>query len=107
MCQIHNKTTDNMKCKCKQICCKMQNESLRCAIDALKTRQDSTRVILNTLQAISNLLEVYSCIPCTRLLERVNWVYRNIEYGNGTLYASEKIMVNMLISELKAFLGDS
>lgn len=106
MCQINEKSAETMECKCKQICCKMQNESLRRAIFGLKDNQDNSYAILTTLEAIYNLLSVYSCLPGTCLLKRVQWVYNNIEGGDG-LYHSERIKVNMLISELEAFLNNS
>lgn len=107
MCQINEKTAETMKCKCKQICCKMQNDSLRCAIDGLRNNQHNRNTILITLRAIYNLLEVYSCLPGTCLLKRVQWVYDNVESGNASLYERERIMINMLISELEAFLSNS
>lgn len=64
-------------------------------------------IILWTLEAISNLLGVYSCLPCNCLLKRVTWVYDSITSGNGELYLSEKTNVDMLVTELEAFLGNS
>ena len=107
MCQINEKPTETMECKCKQICCKMQNDSLRCAIDGLRNNQYNSNTILGTLEATYNLLAVYSCLPGTCLLKRVQWVYNNVLSGNEELYQSERIKVNMLISELEAFLSNS
>jgi hypothetical protein len=107
MCQINENTAETMECKCKQICCKMQNDSLRCAIDGLRNNQHNSNAILETLRAIYNLLLVYSCLPGTCLLKRVQWVYYNVKGNNEGLYADEKIKVNMLISELEAFLSNS
>ncbi len=108
MCQSNEKTAETMECKCKQICCEMQNDGLRCAIDGLRNNQfSSTNTILKILEAIYNLLEVYSCLPGTCLLKRVKWVHDNIREGHGGLYDNEKIKVNMLIAELKAFLSNS
>ena len=107
MCQISEKPAETMECKCKQICCKMQNDSLRCAIAALRHNQHNSNTILRTLEATYNLLAVYSCLPGTCLLKRVQWVCNNVTKGNAQLYASEKIKVNMLISELEAFLSNS
>ena len=107
MCQINEKTTEIMECKCKSICCKMQNDSLRCAIDALKNNQHDCITISKTLKTICNLLEVYSCLPCNCLLQRVQWVYDNVRHYSFILDESEKINVNMLISELEAFLINS
>ena len=107
MCQINEKPAKTMECKCKQICCKMQNDSLRCAINGLRNHQNNSNTILRILEAICNLLTVYSCLPGTCLLERVRWVHRNILTGSTGLYDGERIKVNMLISELEAFLGNS
>ena len=107
MCQINEKTAETMECKCKQICCKMQNDSLRIAIDGLRNNQNNSNTILRTLEATYNLLAVYSCLPGTCLLERVQWVHQTVTSGNAGLYESEKIKVNMLISELEAFLSNS
>lgn len=104
MCQINEK---NMECKCEQICCKMRNDSLRCAINDLKKNQDDSNTILNILEAISNVIAVYSCLPGTCLLKRVQWVQNNVISGRTSLYESEKTKVNMLISELEAFLSNS
>ena len=108
MCQCQsNENPGNIECKCKQICCKMQNDGLRKAIDGLKNYQFNSNTILDILSAIYNLLKVYSCMPGTCLLKRVQWVYDNVTSGNASLYDSEKIKVNMLIAELEAFLGNS
>lgn len=107
MCEINEKPAETMECKCKQICYKMQNDSLRCAISGLKNNQNNSNTILRTLEAICNLLEVYSCLPDMCLIKRVQWVYKHVERGNAQLYESEKIKVNMLISELEAFLNSS
>ena len=107
MCQSNKKPAKTVECDCKQICCKMQNDSLRFAIDGLKNNQDNNVTISKILEAIYNLLTVYSCLPGTCLLQRVQRVRNTIEsYGTG-LYESEKIKVNMLISELEAFLSNS
>lgn len=100
------KEVKNMECKCKQICCKMRNQGLRCAINTLRARQNNTKTILRTLEAIYNSLSVYSCLPGTCLLERVKWVYDNIQGGNGHLYTSEATKVDMLIEELEVFLDN-
>ena len=107
MCKVNEKTAETMECKCNQICCKMQNESLRYAINCLINKQYDTKAILGTLEATYNLLSVYSCLPGTCLLERVEWVYQKIIPGYSPLNEDEKIMVNMLISELRAFLNNS
>lgn len=100
------KEVKNMECKCKQICCKMQNQGLRCAINTLRARQNNTKTILGTLEAIYNSLSVYSCLPGTCLLKRVKWVYNNIQGGNGPLYTSEETKVDMLIKELEVFVDN-
>lgn len=107
MCQVNEKTTEIKECKCKEICCKMQRKSLRSAIRGLKIYQYNSNTVKRTLEAIYNLLEVYSCLPGTCLLERVKWVNDNITGGNGRLYRSEEIKVDMLIEELEAFLDNS
>ena len=56
------------------------------------------------LESIENVLTVYKCLPGTCLQKRVNWVYEHIKPGSASLYVSEKTKVNMLISELEAFL---
>ena len=106
MCQI-TENSETIKCDCKQLCCKMQNESLRLAISGLKSYQHSTPAILKTLDAIHNVLEVYSCLPGTCLLKRVEWVHNNIIGGTGALHPCERTAVNMLISELETFLKNS
>ena len=100
------KEVKNMECKCKQICCKMQNQGLRCAINTLRVHRDNSNTILRTLEAIYNSLSVYSCLPGTCLLERVKWVYDNIEGGNAPLYTSEGTKLNMLIKELEVFVDN-
>ena len=85
----------------------MQNASLRCAIASLKNYQYNSNTILRILETIENLLTVYSCLPGTCLLKRVQWVYHNIARGTDPLWNDEKVKVNMLISELETFLGNS
>lgn len=90
--------------KCNQLC-KMQNESLRYAIEALRNNlnNSTSEYILKILEAIYNLLATYSCLPSTCLLERVDWVYKNIG-KDYNLSASEKIKIRMIIAELEMFL---
>lgn len=107
MCQVNKMVSETMQCKCKQLCCKMQNNSLRCAIDILKCYQDDTKTIKKTLKSIANLLEVYSCLPSTCLVSRVKWVDQKIDSGSGPLYSYERIMVDMLIEELETFLSNN
>lgn len=98
------------ECKCKQICSKMskmQNDSLRYAIDFLKNNQNNSYAIKKTLKSICKLLEVYSCLPCTCLLTRVKYTNKKIEASSGGLFKSEKIILEMLIIELEAFLSNS
>lgn len=106
MCQINEKPAETIECKCKQICCKMQNDSLRCAIDGLRNNHGSD-TILRILESTYNLLAVYSCLPGTCLLKRVEWVYNNVKSVHTVLCTGERIKVNMLISELEAFLSNS
>lgn len=107
MCKINENSTEIVECESKQICCKMQTSSIRRAVRALRLNQGDTYAILKTLKSIYNLLEVYSCLPATCLLERVTWVYQNIVSDDLRLNKGERIMVNMLISELETFLNNS
>lgn len=102
MCKINK---DKCECNAKEICCKMQKDSLRTAISSLQQNQNCSNTILRVLEATYNVLEVYNCLPGTCLLKRVQWVYDNITPGTGSLYTGEKTKLNMLIAELEAFLN--
>lgn len=98
---------DVEECKCKQICSKLQNASLRYAIETLKSNKENVDTIKKTLKAIYELLEVYSCLPGTCLLKRVEMTNEGIKGNIVGLYDSEKIKLEMLIIELETFLSNS
>lgn len=102
MCGVNE---NNCKCNAKEICCKMQKDSLRVAILGLKSNQDCRNTIRRILDATYSVLDVYKCLPGSCLLDRVHWVYKNIGTGCDRLYKSEQVKVNMLIAELDAFLN--
>ena len=91
--------------------CKMLKESLRIAINALKRNINSRHcfntIIINILESLCNLLQVYSCLPASCLLERVEWVINeisaNIYSSFSTLSTVEILKVKMHIAELEAF----
>lgn len=99
------KEKDMCECNAKELCCKMQKESLRTAISKLKNNSDPGNV-LRILRAISNVFEVYDCLPNTCLLQRTKWVYDNISISNKYLCTGEKIFVEMLINEIETFLDN-
>ena len=105
MCDINEEKLEICECNAKEICCKMQKESLRRAIASLKANQYCSNTILAVLSATYNTLAVYKCLPGSCLLERVKWVYDNITPGNAGLYTSESTKVDMLIAELESFLN--
>ena len=105
MCDINEEKLEICECNAKEICCKMQKESLRRAIESLKANKNCSNTILAVLSATYNTLAVYKCLPGSCLLKRVKWVYDNITPGNVRLYTSASTKVDMLIAELEAFLN--
>ena len=94
------------KCNQKETCCKMQKEGLRMAIEGLKKAHlpDS---ILELLTATRNLLQTYTCLPSSCLINRINKVYDSITPGCfRSLDNTERILVDMLIAELTVLLDN-
>ncbi len=102
-----NQHEETMECNCKQLCIKMRNDSLRIAVSALKANTNNSNTILKILAGIRNSLKVYHCLPCSCLLQRIDYVCKNISIGAARLYPSEEAYVDMLISELNAFLNSN
>ncbi len=105
MCFIKEKTAETMECE--QICHRMQNASLRYAIDFLRNNPHNTPAVLATLESTYNLLAVYSCFPCKCLSKRIHHVYTNVKSTHADSRDSQKVMIDMLILELEAFLNNS
>ena len=106
MCDIQKEELEICNCNTKEICCKMQEESLRNAIAGLKANKNSSNTIRAVLSATYNTLTVYKCMPGSCLLDRVKWVRDNIT-STWSLCTSESIQVDMLIAELEAFVENS
>lgn len=106
MCQIDGKSTETMQCTGKDICCKMQKEGIRAAIDALRKNVDgvSSNSCYYIIGAIEDLLEGYYCLPRTCLIKRIQRVRKTIDCRTE-LCKSEKVKVNMLCAELEAFIS--
>ena len=102
-CKTDRGPGENARCNSEEICCKMQNAAIRTAIKNLRCNQCNRYAIRSALKNLRHVLQEYSCLPGTCLINRVKWVYRRIGLGDGGLYQSEKCIVNSLIAELKAF----
>lgn len=95
------------KCNQKELCCKMQKEGLRVAIKGLKDRKMSSNSVWELLTSTRNLLQTYNCLPCSRLIRRIESVRDSISTSNSSpLSKREKISVDILIAELTAFLDN-
>lgn len=94
---------DKCECKGKELCCKMQNEALRIAIDDLKL--ESYRCdALESLENIYNILSTYKCLPGKCLIKRIKWVHDNIPNRMEELFLGEEKMLKTLIKEIETFL---
>ena len=95
------------KCNQKELCCKMQKEGLRVAVEGLKDKKMSSNSVLELLTAIQNLLLTYDCLPSSCLVNRIDEVSKSIIPADFiSLTKTERFLVTMLIAELTAFLDN-
>lgn len=105
-------SNDNTKASCtcnqKALCCKMQNAALRRALKELSKHKTNSYCseVRKIFYAIEALLKEYNCIPCEKLINRVNWTIAEIPDKDKELSNDDVVKVRMLIDELEVFLGE-
>lgn len=100
----NSSNTAEVNCDCKSICQKMRDAGLRQAATTLSSNTDNTRIIVDTLSTIINILESYSCLPCRLIMRRTEYTLRNMQVGVGPLYPHESTRISILVEEINAFL---
>ena len=113
MCEANKNESTEYHCNAKEICCKMQKDSLQLAIQNLKKIKNRD-LAESILCSISDVLKAYKCLPCSCLLERIDKLLIKLidagirEYGKLPSYdlsSGEIVNIKMLISELENFLN--
>ena len=97
----------NCTCDEASLCCKMQTASIEAGLISIKNNIDSREVILDVLDSITESLYTYNCRPRSSLRTRIFWVVNQIRPKGGTLSIGERARLDMIITELEAFIKAS